>query len=272
MLTTSKIISLGSCFAQEIGQRMHSEGFDILNNPFGVLYNPASISSSINRIVSCDLFTEEDIIIRDPHYNSKARIKKTSEIPQSSTPHRPIASSPFGSVSFFHHGSFTRDTPEEFLQNANTQLKAAHEFYKQSEYAIITFGTSLVYRHIEKDLIVSNCHKHLAKDFKQERLTVDEIVATYRELIPLFSHWIFTVSPIRHIKDGLHQNQLSKATLLLAIDQLCKEFPDRTSYFPAYEIVLDELRDYKHYAEDKMHPNTDTINYIWEQFSLNLKK
>lgn len=257
------ITSLGSCFANEIGTKMQEAGYNISNNPFGVLFNPASIASSLNRLKSGDIFTKEDIILRDPNYGASKSIKTP-------TTHRPIAGCTQGYNSFYHHGSFSKASPEEFLENANEKLNQAKKHYQNSEHIIITFGTAWVYRHIEKGIIVSNCHKHLASAFLREFLSIEEILNLFRPILTQEKgkNWIFTLSPIRHLKDGLHDNQLSKATLLLAIDQLCKEFPN-TSYFPSYEIVLDELRDYRHFAPDLVHPSEETIDYIWKKWKQN---
>lgn len=245
-----EIISLGSCFSSEIGNLMKLDGYKIENNPFGVLFNPASIANSIARLQSKTPFVTEDVVPRNtnPVYNPEKYIDE-------------------GYTSFFHHGSFKRESPEEFLKNANTSLCRASENFEKAKWVIITFGTSWVYRHIEKDIIVSNCHKHPAKEFRREFLSIEEIVNLYTPLIAANpeKRWIFTVSPIRHIKDGLHENQLSKATLLLAIDSLCKKF-DNCSYFPSYEIVLDEMRDYSHFAEDSVHPSEETILKVYEKF------
>lgn len=245
-----KIVSLGSCFSTEIGRLMELDHYKLLNNPFGVLFNPASIASSIKHLAEPKEFTFEDVIPRNtnPIYDDT---KWTDE----------------GYVSFHHHGSFRRETPEAFLKNANDSLKSAAEHFFEAKWCLVTFGTAWVYRHIDKDIIVSNCHKHPSKEFRREFLTIGEIVAMYRPIINEFpdKEWIFTLSPIRHIKDGLHENQISKATLLLSIESLVREY-DNVHYFPSYEIVLDEMRDYSHFAEDSVHPSEQTIALIYEKF------
>ena len=245
----NQIMSFGSCFSDEIGNKLNDLGFNIINNPFGVLYNPISIAHSLEFCKSNQIFEEKDIIIRDPY---------------SKTP---------SYTSFYHHGSFARYSKEEFLSNANNKLEIAKTAYKNSRFFLITLGTSWVFRHLESNIIVSNCHKHQAKEFIRERLKVKEIVTILSPIIKeSLNHsnddipqWIFTVSPIRHLKDGLHGNEISKATLLLAIEQLCEEYSN-VHYFPSYEIMMDELRDYRFYNEDMIHPTPQAVNYIWENF------
>ena len=205
----TEFISFGSCFATEIGEIMKREGYHITNNPFGVLFNPASISNSIWRLIREEEFTMEDVIDRDPLYGSKAGLS----IPKSF-------------ASYYHHSRFAAPSPEEFLDKANSELHKAAAAFRKADVVIITFGTAWVFRNIERDIIVSNCHKRPAYEFRRELLSVEEI---FNVTAPLIKHcseaagegvtpkqWIFTVSPIRHLKDGLHGNQLSKATLLLA--------------------------------------------------------
>lgn len=248
-----KIITFGSCFATEIGRRIQEEGGDITINPFGVLFNPASIANSINRLLDMAPFTEADVIERDPLYgkNSGASIPKSY-------------------ASFYHHGSFAAPTPGDFLAKANSALLEASKALKEANTVIITFGTSWVFRHLERDIIVSNCHKIPAYDFRRERLEIDEIADLFSTILrdPRLGgekRWIFTVSPIRHLKDGLHGNQISKAILLLAIEKVCASF-DNAHYFPSYEIVLDELRDYSYFAEDTVHPSPEAVKIVCERF------
>lgn len=247
---SSKICTLGSCFSGEIGQKMKNKDYDILVNPFGVLYNPISIATSISYLHFGIYFELDDVVERDPHYGRKKNLA-----PYERT-----------YTSFYHHGSFSRSTPKEFLHDANDELKKNKAFFKEADTIFITFGTNVVYRHIEKNIIVSNCHKHLASDFIEEKLSINDIVSAYVYLIKKIPNkkWIFTVSPIRYKKYGLHGSQLSKSILLLAIDELVKRF-DNCYYFPSYEIVLDELRDYSYYKDDLCHPNEKAIDYIAEK-------
>jgi hypothetical protein len=297
-----KILSIGSCFSAEIGEKMKNASYDIFINPFGVLYNPASIATSLRLLSSDYLFSEKDIVLRDPLYHSrkKASLSDTTlpDADDAAEKHRPIAPcSPRpdatlcvtndafekhlpiapcigGFVSFFHHGSFTRPDKKEFLANANAELLKAREYFAEASTVIITYGTAWVFRHIERDIIVSNCHKHPASEFRREVLPIEEIVALTSPIIREQGftrdgrkrQWIFTVSPIRYTKEGLHGNQISKATLLLAIDRLEKEFPEQISYFPSYEIMIDTLRDFSWYDQDTLHPSEAAVNYIYESF------
>ena len=235
-----RILLLGSCFTDNIGTMLKNYAFDVCCNPFGTLYNPASILSSIKRLRDRTPFTTDDCI--------------------------EIGAGDKRICSFFHHTSFAKPSQDDFLENANKALEAASEFFHSCNRIIITLGTSWCYRHIEKDMIVSNCLKRNPKEFERRLLTVPEvtgILAEIRSLCP-DKEFIFTVSPIRHFKDGAHGNQLSKATLLLGIDGALEE--DWGDYFPAYEIVMDELRDYRFYAEDMCHPSQQAVGYIGERF------
>ena len=234
-----KILMLGSCFSDNIGTRLKNYGFDVCVNPFGTLYNPASILSSVKRMLECGEFCVDDCM--------------------------EIGAGDMRTCSFFHHTSFARATQEEFLENAQARLKEAAGFMKECNKIIITLGTSWCYRHIEKDMIVSNCLKRPAKEFVREFLSATHTAGMLREIMDLCpdKEFIFTVSPIRHFKDGAHGNQLSKASLLLGIEDVLGAGAD---YFPAYEIVMDELRDYRFYGEDMCHPTQQAADYICERF------
>ena len=238
---SDKIMMLGSCFSDNIGKQLKDLGFDVCVNPFGTLYNPASIEESIYRLISKTPFTENDCT------EIGAGVKKI--------------------CSFSHHTSFARETAEEFLANANQELEAAAEFFSQCNKVIITLGTSWCYRHNESNKIVSNCLKHPAKEFTREFLQADQTAQILKGVITKTGkEFIFTVSPIRHLKDGAHGNQLSKSALLLGEDIAIQANRNKADYFPAYEIVMDELRDYRFYAEDMFHPSQQTANYIRERF------
>ena len=236
-----KIMMLGSCFSDNIGKRLSELGFDVCVNPFGTLYNPASIASAVSRLVNGEHFTEKDCV----------EIGAGSE----------------RICSFSHHTSFSGTDAKEFLTKANDALDKASLFFRECNKVIITLGTSWCFRHIGTGSIVSNCLKHPAAEFQRERLEVQEIATLLKDIIETDcgkrKEYIFTVSPIRHFKDGAHGNQLSKAGLLLGIDSV---IGDHADYFPAYEIVMDELRDYRFYAEDMCHPTSQTTEYILERF------
>ena len=234
----SKILFLGSCFAAEMGQRMSQLGFSALVNPFGVLYNPASIAGALQRLSSAKPFVEEELVCSQGRY-----------------------------ASFEHQYLLGEATPEAFLEQANTALTQSASFLSEATHIVLSLGTSWVYRHLERRQIVANCHKLPEKEFERLFLSPQESVDLLSPWMEVYPHvqWILTLSPIRHLKDGAQGNQLSKAALLLAIDALCKRFP-RAYYFPAYELVLDELRDYRYYAADMVHLQSVTIDYIWGRF------
>lgn len=237
-----KIMMLGSCFTDNIGKQLLNFGFDVCVNPFGTLYNPASIYESVLRLIQGTPFTEEDC----------TQIGAGSE----------------RICSFHHHTTFARETKQEFLDNANQALKKASEFFKECNKVIITLGTSWCYRHLATDRIVCNCLKHPAAEFVREFLPSDQTAAILSSIISACKdkEFIFTVSPIRHFKDGAHGNQLSKSALLLGADSAIRANEKCADYFPAYEIVMDELRDYRFYAEDMCHPSAQAVDYIRERF------
>lgn len=239
----SNIMTLGSCFSEHIGKKLQNAFFQTDVNPFGVLFNPVSIRNSINLLLENKNFTENDIFQHGSLWKS------------------------------FHHSSlFSANTPEECLLKMNLRARKGMENLAKADFLLITLGTAWVFEHIETKEIVSNCHKLPASRFVRRRLSVQEIVgeciALLHKLKILYPNLkiIFTVSPIRHWKDGAHENNLSKSTLLLAVESIQKLFQNVT-YFPAYEILLDELRDYRFFATDMLHPSELAIDYIWQRFS-----
>lgn len=234
------VMLLGSCFADNIGIRMSDAGFDVCVNPFGTLYNPVSLHNAVARLDSGTPFTEADCV----EMGAGAGLV----------------------CSFHHHTSFARKTPEEFLAAANASLAAAHAHWRRAGLVVLTLGTAYCFRHLESGLVVSNCLKRPAREFARECLSVSGTESILRNLADSFpdKRFILTVSPIRHLGDGAHANQLSKGTLLLAADAVADG--ERIVYFPAYEIVMDELRDYRFYAEDMVHPSAQAVDYIWERF------
>lgn len=239
-----KLLFIGSCFSDNVGKILSDYGFDVLVNPFGTLYNPASIRESILRLSECRLFTESDCI----------RMGSGSELV----------------CSFSHHTSFARNTPEEFLENANASLRSACEFFNECDTVIVTLGTAWCFAR--EGRTVSNCLKRDAREFVRERLSLERCTDLLCEIISLCAlapkpkKVIFTVSPIRHLADGANGNQLSKSTLLLGIDNAISGSNSRVCYFPAYEIMMDELRDYRFYADDMTHPSSLATSYIAERF------
>lgn len=238
----SRICMLGSCFAENIGQRLKYYRFRTELNPCGIVYNPMSVANVLKLVLAKYRFTERDLL-----YNTDKW------------------------VSLYHHGSFSAPTKELCLEHINECLGQAADGFEKTDLLLMTFGTAWAYRYKERGMIVANCHRFPAGDFERFCLTPEEIVGVYRPLIRQLREVnpklriVFTVSPIRHWKDGAHGNQLSKAVLLLAIDRLVQEFPD-VYYFPAYEIVMDELRDYRFYGEDMLHISSLAVEYIWEKF------
>ena len=236
-------ILLGSCFVENIGKKLDENKFPIDLNPFGILYNPSSIANAIRLLIEPTEFKEKDLFQKGGIYHS-----------------------------FFHHSRFSSSSESECLQKINEQLALSAQSIRTAKRIIITFGTAWVYQLKESGKIVSNCHKLPEKLFHRRILTTSEIVEEWQTLLQEL--WglnpdikiLFTVSPIRHWKDGAHHNQLSKATLLLAIDELQQTDPEQSAYFPSYEIMMDELRDYRFYADDLFHPSAQAIEYIWERF------
>jgi hypothetical protein len=241
---TTPMFFIGSCFSDNIGGILSRLKFPVMLNPFGVLYNPVSISNSIDSIINKTIIEEESLFYQNNLWHS-----------------------------FHFHGSYSGVEKKAVLKNCNNSLLEAHDFLKNAQCLFVTFGTAWVFESIENNQIVSNCHKLPSQQFNRFRLTVEEIVTAWKSLISEISKFnpslkiVFTVSPVRHFKDGAHENQLSKSTLLLAIDEIIKLCPETTiAYFPAYEIINDELRDYRFYARDMVHISETGIQFIFERF------
>lgn len=238
---SNHILILGSCFADGIGVKLVSGGFDVSVNPFGTLYNPVSILNSLERINTGRHYSESDAVMMGA-----------------------------GSglwCSYSHHTSFARAGVADFLADANASLDAAHSFWERCDRIIITLGTSWVW---EKDgQVVSNCLKRNASEFVHRALSVSEVTAALEGILSLAGSArkvIFTISPVRHLWNGAHSNQISKATLLIASDAVISAHADAAEYFPAYETVLDELRDYRFYGDDMTHPTALAVGCVWEKF------
>ena len=233
------LLFLGSCFADEVGGICRGLGFDAMVNPFGVLYNPASIAQSVERLHSGKPFSHEDVIaVGEGQY-----------------------------CTFSHNTAFWNNSEVALLEHVNQSLADAHTHFLDSKWVVISLGTSWVFQDKETQKVVSNCHKLPAARFERLFLSMEQSVQFLSEMVRQHpeKQFIFTVSPLRHLKDGLHENQLSKAALLLAVDQVCKQI-ENVHYYPAYEILLDELRDYRFYKEDMVHPTEQAVRYIWERF------
>ena len=238
-----RMMIFGSCFAEAIGQRLSDLLFPVDLNPFGILYNPDSIAAAIRRLMDGNLFTADELTRYDDLYHS-----------------------------LLHHGSFSAPTTEECLERINARLSAGAEFLAAADRIIVTFGTSYVYRWKGTGAVVGNCHKMPDSYFRRERLSVDKVVHRWNLLLDSMVRrqpevkWIFTVSPVRHLRDGAHENNLSKSVLHLIIEKLISLYPTIANYFPAYELMMDELRDYRFYAEDMCHPSPAAIHYISDRF------
>ena len=239
----SKILLLGSCFSENIGSKLVYFKFQSTQNPFGILFHPKAIENLITNTINEKEYTEEDTFFANERWHC-----------------------------FDAHSSLSSSDKNELLSNLNQQVTATNQHLKNASHIVITLGTSWVYRFIETDTIVANCHKIPQKKFLKEVLSVDEITESLEAIIALVksinqkANIIFTVSPVRHLKDGFTQNQQSKSHLISAIHQVA-EPKNYTHYFPSYEIMMDELRDYRFYAEDMIHPNKTAINYIWKKFT-----
>ena len=237
-----RILMLGSCFSDNIGRQLADLGFDVCVNPFGTLYNPVSIFQSMEMLAGSRLFGPEDCV--------------------------QIGAGDERWCSFSHHTSFARESAEDFLVHANEALASARSFFTSCNKVIITLGTAWCFRNVASGRVVSNCLKRPAAEFVRERLSAAEVTGVLRDIAGLCpgKEFIFTVSPIRHFKDGAHGNQVSKASILLGVEDFICSCDMACDYFPAYEIMMDELRDYRFYAEDMCHPSAQAVGYLRERF------
>ena len=240
----SKIVSFGSCFAENMGDKLLYYKFQTQVNPFGIIFNPFSIEKLIERVVLQRYFTKDDIFFFNERWHC-----------------------------YEVHSELSDADAEVFLSKLNQILLDTQKQLQQATHIIITYGTSWVYRHIETNGIVANCHKVPQKQFSKELLSIDSIQKSIQNTVSLIAtlnpkcNFIFTVSPVRHLKDGFVENQVSKAHLIAAIYATTNTKQQTLNYFPSYEIMMDELRDYRFYADDMMHPSPMAIDYIWERFA-----
>lgn len=238
----SKILLLGSCFVENIGKKLDYYKFQTLQNPFGILFHPAAIHNFLKRVQEQKTYSEEDIFYHNETWHC-----------------------------YEAHSDLNNSEKEEILKNLNSAVQETFEFLRKATHVIITPGTSWGYKLRETGMTVANCHKVPQKNFSKEIIPVKNVIFGCLEILQKLNpelQVIFTVSPVRHIKDGFVENQRSKALLLTAIHELL-EVPSleiQGSYFPSYEIMMDELRDYRFYNDDMIHPNSTAIDYIWEKF------
>ena len=240
----SKIASIGSCFAENMGQKFAFYQFQTTTNPFGIIFNPISIEKIIRRVISKDYFSEKDVFFHNERWHC-----------------------------FEIHSELSHPDKDYFLTHLNEILNSFFEEISTATHFIITLGTSWVYKTNE-DEVVANCHKVPQNQFSKLLLSTLEISESLHNCIDLVSklnpkcQFIFTISPVRHIKDGFAENQVSKSHLIAAVYDLVQNQNEisNISYFPSYEILMDELRDYRFYSEDLLHPNSTAIDYIWTRF------
>ncbi len=241
------ILLLGSCFADNMGGKLAADKFNVMCNPFGTLYNPMSIAWQIERSISGKHFT-----------TSSEEILKDGDIYHS----------------WMHHTDFSANSANQLVERMNAAMEHTHDTLKTAGTLIITFGTAIIYELKASGSLVANCHKQKDCLFARRTLSTDEIAERWTQLCRTLHEFnpklriIFTVSPIRHKRDGFHQNQLSKATLLLAVDKIIENVNTSvtTAYFPSYEIMMDQLRDYRFYADDMIHPSQTAVEFIWQRF------
>lgn len=240
----SKIVSLGSCFAVNIGQKFDYFKFNNTTNPFGILFHPAALEKFITYALNGKQFTETDIFELNGLWHC-----------------------------FDAHSDLSHPDKDVLLNNLNTASTLANTRLREASHLIITLGTAWVYRYTESGNLVANCHKVPQKEFTKELLTVDVISQSLQNIIRSLQDVnpsvpiIFTVSPVRHIKDGFTENLWSKSNLISALHQTISTKPESVNYFLSYEIMMDELRDYRFYAEDMIHPSAVAIDYIWQRFT-----
>lgn len=236
-------VLLGSCFSDNIGARMRTAMMNVDVNAFGPIYNPLSIATNLQRAIDGTPLMGDDVFLAGGMWNS-----------------------------FLFHSKMSRSNKLRALEGMNRRIASCHEHLLNARTLIVTLGTAMVYRHRPTGCVVSNCHKLPGHEFARSMASIDDMTdalhRTFNSLLKLNSgiNIIITVSPIRHIADGLSQNSLSKAMLRVVANNLVRLMPDKVVYFPSYEIVMDDLRDYRFYAADMVHPSDVAVEYIWQAF------
>ncbi|WP_344825400.1 GSCFA domain-containing protein [Chryseobacterium ginsenosidimutans] len=238
-----KIFSIGSCFASEMSDLFQQGQLQSINNPFGTIFNPFSINNSIKRLHDAEFYQEEELITFNDEF-----------------------------ISLDHHTGFDTRYIHQTLEKINSKLEEGNSFLQNSNWVIITYGTSFIYEFVPKQKLVANCHKIPQKFFEKRLLTHQELTdSMYNTILNLEDickddvQILFTVSPVRHTKDGMVENQLSKSKLITAIHETISQF-ENCHYLPVYEILMDDLRDYRFYKDDMIHPNNQAVNYIFDKF------
>ena len=238
-----QIFSIGSCFATEMTDLLQNGQLQTFNNPFGTLFNPYSINNAVRKLHEARFYEEADLI----SFNEEV-------------------------ISLDHHTSFNSRFVHQTLEKINAQIESGNQFLRNTNWILITYGSSFIYEFLPKKKLVANCHKIPAKYFEKRLLTnleltdsIYETISNLKDISPDNVQIVFTVSPVRHTKDGMVENNLSKSKLISAIHEILPQF-ENCHYLPAYEIAIDDLRDYRFYKEDLVHPNNQAITYIWEKF------
>jgi hypothetical protein len=238
----NQVVMIGSCFAENMGARLKQSKINTLINPFGILFNPFSVMNALERMLNNRLYTESDLVKTGDYF-----------------------------ASLDHHGRFNTATEAETLLAINTELAQGREALQNANVVFVTLGSAWVYEHVASGHLVANCHKIPNKEFRKKLLTYQDVHLILRHIPPFLAasgvkaQVVFTVSPVRHWKDGATENQRSKALLIAAVNEVVQEF-EQCHYFPAYEIMMDDLRDYRFYNTDMLHPTDQAIDYIWQKF------
>lgn len=236
-----KILMMGSCFSENIGERMKKFKLDADINPNGILYNPAAINTALKRYINNKILVEKDLFYANETWNS-----------------------------WEHHSKFSNPDKQICLDEINNKIEASHLRLKEGKWLFITFGSAFAYKNNNEKIVVGNCHKIPQKEFTKSLLSVESIVEEYSllfEQMKIFNpslNVVFTISPVRYIRDGIVENNLSKSVLIQAVHKLTESFSN-VFYFPAYELVMDDLRDYRFYNSDLVHPNGQAIDYVFEK-------
>jgi hypothetical protein len=237
----SALVLTGSCFSENIGRSLTERKFKVLSNPYGILFNPRSIARSVNEIIEGKIYGEKDLVLHNGVYHSMQ-----------------------------HHSRFSGTDKNAVLQSINSAVKEAGAILRDASFIFITVGTAIVYRM--QDHTVGNCHKMPGSLFEKKMLSVNEVVDCFDDMIVSLQKFnsglqiVFTLSPVRHLKEGFEENQVSKSVLRAAMHESIQKHTN-VSYFPAYELVMDDLRDYRFYDTDMVHPSAEAVYYVWQKFA-----